>query len=177
MAEDADVDIQPITRADFVPAKVFRSRSMNTLTALIVPFFFRSPRWSVHRTKCALFGWRPALSKTWAENTASVGLHRLRRVCVDYCITLYFRGKKISRKVNLKYFREKIFSRMYCSRENIFPRKYLPAKISSRENILSRKYLPAKISSRENIFPRFFLPQICRLVDLGYAVYRLFRNL
>ena len=31
MAEDADVDIQPITRADFVPAKVFRSRSMNTL--------------------------------------------------------------------------------------------------------------------------------------------------
>ena len=33
MAEDADVDIQPITRADFVPAKVFRSRSMNTLPA------------------------------------------------------------------------------------------------------------------------------------------------
>ena len=30
MAEDSDVDIQPITRADFVPAKVFRSRSMNT---------------------------------------------------------------------------------------------------------------------------------------------------
>ena len=74
----------------------------------------------------------------------------------DYCITLYFRGRKISRKVHLKYFREKIFSRIYCSRENIFPRKYLPAKISSRENILSRKYLPAKISSRENIFPRFF---------------------
>ena len=71
-----------------------------------------------------------------------------------YCITLYFRGRKISRKVNLKYFREKIFSRIYCSRENIFPRKYLPAKISSRENILSRKYLPAKISSRENISPR-----------------------
>ena len=62
-----------------------------------------------------------------------------------YCITLYFRGRKISRKVNLKYFREKIFSRIYCSRENFFPRKYLPAKISSRENILSRKYLPAKI--------------------------------
>ena len=56
-----------------------------------------------------------------------------------YCITLYFRGRKISRKVNLKYFREKIFSRIYGSRENIFPRKYLPAKISSRENILSRK--------------------------------------
>ena len=33
MAEDADVNIQPITRADFVPAKVFRSRSMNTLAA------------------------------------------------------------------------------------------------------------------------------------------------
>ena len=32
MAEDADVDIRPITRADFVPAKVFRSRSMNTPT-------------------------------------------------------------------------------------------------------------------------------------------------
>ena len=30
VAEDADVDIQPITRADIVPAKVFRSRSMNT---------------------------------------------------------------------------------------------------------------------------------------------------
>ena len=30
VAEDTDVDIQPITRADFVPAKVFRSRSMNT---------------------------------------------------------------------------------------------------------------------------------------------------
>ena len=63
----------------------------------------------------------------------------------EYCITLYFRGRKISRKVNLKYFREKIFSRIYCSRENIFPRKYLPAKISSRENIFPRKYPPAKI--------------------------------
>ena len=74
-----------------------------------------------------------------------------------YCrpITLYFRGRKISRKVNLKYFREKIFSRItYCSRENIFPRKYLPAKISSRENIFSRKYPLAKISTRENILPR-----------------------
>ena len=30
VAEDAAVDIQPITRVDFVPAKVFRSRSMNT---------------------------------------------------------------------------------------------------------------------------------------------------
>ena len=60
-----------------------------------------------------------------------------------YCITLYFRGRKFSRKVNLKYFREKIFSRIYCSRENIFQRKYLPAKITSRENIFPRKYLPA----------------------------------
>ena len=33
MAEDADVDIRPITSSDFVPAKVFRSRSMNTRTA------------------------------------------------------------------------------------------------------------------------------------------------
>ena len=32
VAEDAAVDIQPITRVDFVPAKVFRSRSMNTPT-------------------------------------------------------------------------------------------------------------------------------------------------
>ena len=74
-----------------------------------------------------------------------------------YCITLYFRGRKISRKVNLKYFREKKFSRMYCSRENIFPRnilprKYLLAKISSRENIFPRKYPPAKIFSRD-LFP------------------------
>ena len=50
---------------------------------------------------------------------------------VIYCITLYFRGRKFSRKVNLKYFREKIFSRIdvytfhakISSRENIFPRK------------------------------------------------------
>ena len=76
-----------------------------------------------------------------------------------YCITLYFRGRKISRKVNLKYFREKIFSRIYCSRENIFPRKYLLAKIYSRENIFPRKYLPAKISS-----PDF-------VSSLGYSVY------
>ena len=69
----------------------------------------------------------------------------IRVAVMIYCITLYFRGKKISRKVNLKYFREKIFSRIYCSRENFFQRKYLPAKISCRENILSRKYLPAKI--------------------------------
>ena len=55
-------------------------------------------------------------------------------VNADYCvrITLFFAGRK---------FREK---RIYCSRENIFPRKYLPAKISSRENILSRKYFPRK---------------------------------
>ena len=33
VAEDTDVDIQPITRADFVPAKVSRSRSMNTRAA------------------------------------------------------------------------------------------------------------------------------------------------
>ena len=65
--------------------------------------------------------------------------------CMTYCITLYFRGRKISRKVNLKYFREKIFSRIYCSRENIFPQKYLLTKISSRENIFPRKYPPAKI--------------------------------
>ena len=37
MAEDADVEIQPITRADFIPAKVFRSRSMNTLAGHVKP--------------------------------------------------------------------------------------------------------------------------------------------
>ena len=78
--------------------------------------------------------------------------YTLQILSQDYCITLYFRGRKISRKVNLKYFREKIFSRIYCSRENIFPRKYLPAKISSRENIFPRKYPPAKIFSRD-FFP------------------------
>ena len=81
-------------------------------------------------------------SQNWPMNEECV---------VSYCITHYFRGRKFSRKVNLRYFREKIFSRIYCSREN---------------NILPRKY------SRENIFLRiFFVPQICRLVGLGYAVY------
>ena len=68
---------------------------------------------------------------------------------IVYCITLYFRGRKISRKVNLKYFREKYFREFtvhakISSRENIFPRKYLLAKMS-RENM--------KISSRENRLP------------------------
>ena len=73
-----------------------------------------------------------------------------------YCITRYFRGRKFSRKMNLRYFHGKIFSRIYCSRENIFP----------------RKCLLAKISSRENTFPRMAsVPHICRLVGLGYAVY------
>ena len=58
---------------------------------------------------------------------------------LPYNITLYFRGRKFSRKVNFKYFREKIFSRIHCSREIL--------------------------SSRENIFLRFvFVPEICRLV-------------
>ena len=60
----------------------------------------------------------------------------IRFVCSApaYCITPYFRGRTISRKVNLRYFREKIFSLL-------FTRKFLPAKISSRENIFPRKYL------------------------------------
>ena len=49
-----------------------------------------------------------------------------------YCITCYFRGRKIARKVNLIYFRGKIFSQIYCSGENYFPPKYLVAKIYSR---------------------------------------------
>ena len=52
-----------------------------------------------------------------------------------YSITLYFRGRKFSRKVNLKYFHEKIFSRIiYWTRENIFPRKYLPANLFRAAN-------------------------------------------
>ena len=43
VAEDADVDIQPITRAGFVPAKVFRSRSMNT------PAGSRTSRFRIHK--------------------------------------------------------------------------------------------------------------------------------
>ena len=50
-----------------------------------------------------------------AEGT--VNILRWRREGT-YCITLYFRGRKFSRKVNFKYFHAKI-----SSRENIFPRK------------------------------------------------------
>ena len=75
-----------------------------------------------------------------------------QRTLEDF-LTLYFRGKKISRKANLKYgcifarryFREYTVHAKISSRENIFPRKYLLAKISSRENIFPRKYPPAKI--------------------------------
>ena len=85
----------------------------------------------------------------------------LLRTIFNYCITRYFRGRKISRKVNLRYIRGKIFSRICWSRENIFPRKYLLAKII----IFPRKYLPAKISSPENIFSRFFfLPRLFGLL-------------
>ena len=75
--------------------------------------------------------------------------------------TEFFRGRKCSRKVNLKYFREKIFSRIYCSRKNIFPRKYLPAKITSRENIFSRKYLPAIFFRAANMWAS--RPRLCGL--------------
>ena len=106
-------------------------------------------------------------SYTYLDSQSLLKLYTsLVRPTLEYCITLYFRGKKISRKWDLKYFREKIFSRIYCPRENNFPRKYLPAKITSRENIFSRKYLPAKISSCDF----FCVPQRCRLVGLGYAV-------
>ena len=73
--------------------------------------------------------WRTKeMTKALALESSDV---KLRRVDVIYCITLYFRGRKISRKVNLKYFREKIFSRIFCSPENIFPRKYPLVKISA----------------------------------------------
>ena len=103
--------------------------------------------------------WKPALYIV--DQLNRFFLLDLVIIWIKYCITHYFRGRKFSRKVNLKYFREKIFSRIYFSRENNFPRKYFPAKIISRENIFSRKYFPAKI---------FSVPQICRLVVLGYAV-------
>ena len=64
-----------------------------------------------------------------------------------YCITRYFRGRTFSRKVNLRYFREKIFSRII-----LFTRTFLTAKISSCENYFSRKYLPAKIVSPKYVF-------------------------
>ena len=88
---------------------------------------------------------------------------------VNYnCITHYFRGRKFVRKMNLKYFCENTFSRIYCSRENIFPRKYLPAKITSRENIFSRKYLPAKISSCATVGPSSFC--ITHWSNLSYSL-------
>ena len=69
-----------------------------------------------------------------------------------------------SREDNFAKSEFEIFSREDIFANILFTRKYLPAKISSRENILPRKYFPA-------IF--FSVPQICRLVGLGYAVYRL----
>ena len=73
-----------------------------------------------------------------------------------------------------------LYNTLFSREENFAKSEF---EIFSREDIFAnilftRKYLPAKISSRKNIFPRFFsAPQICRLVGLGYAVYRLFRNL
>ena len=93
--------------------------------------------------------------------------HRLPTLPTIYCIILYFRRRKFVRKVNLKYFREKIFSRIYCSRD-----KYLPAKISSRENIFARRYfreytVHVKISSCK-FFPcrkyvGYSRPRLCGL--------------
>ena len=60
--------------------------------------------------------------------TWSNGMTENSQCISEYCITRYFRGRKFSRKMNLRYFREKIFTR-----------KYLPAKISSRENFFPRK--------------------------------------
>ena len=93
-----------------------------------------------------------------ADKTLRKGDFRVRNVSLHSILynTFYFRGRKISRKVKLKYFRESEYTvhAKISSRENIFPRKYLLAKISSRENIFPRKYPPAKI------FPRDFFP--CR---------------
>ena len=93
---------------------------------------------------CNIMGSRSARSN-------GVSYVKEQSVGLTYCKTRYFRGRKFSRKVNLRYFREKIFSRIYCSRENIFPRKYLPAKVSSRENIFPRKYLPANCFRAANM--------------------------
>ena len=75
--------------------------------------------------------------------------HRLCDVLSMYHHSLYhipiLYNTLFSREENFAKSEFEIFSRIYCSRENIFPRKYLLAKISSRENIFPRKYPPAKI--------------------------------
>ena len=141
----------------------------------------RKPAWAAHHE---LTDTMPGLAnKPELDSTLdSIHVERLDSRALDSILynTLFSREEifaKIefeifSRKLNLRYFREKIFSRIYYSRENIFPRKYPPAKISCRENFLSRRFPLAKISSHENIFPRIVsVSQMCRLVTLGFAVY------
>ena len=102
-----------------------------------------SERTSGSRSVCTEEDWRLAIPTRLRLKFEPGGSWRFVSLSEQnvYCITLYFRGRKISRKVNLKYFREKIFSRIYCSRENIFPRKYLPANLSCAANYTSRPRL------------------------------------
>ena len=61
--------------------------------------------------------------------------------------TLFSREENFAKSEFEIFSREDIFANdLYCSRENIFPRKYLPAKISSRENILARKSFACFVS-------------------------------
>ena len=130
----------------------------------------RKPAWAAHHE---LTDTMPGLAnKPELDSTLdSIHVERLDSRALDSILynTLFSREEifaKIefeifSRKLNLRYFREKIFSREDIFANILFTRKYLPAKISSREDILPRKFPIAKISSRENIFPRKYLPANC----------------
>ena len=64
-----------------------------------------------------------------------------KRNTFDYFLynTLFSREENFAKSEFEIFSREDIFANI------LFPRKYLPAKISSRENIFPRKYPPAKI--------------------------------
>ena len=89
----------------------------------------------------------------WTRMTMACLVEDILEILILYrAKTLFSREENFAKSEFEIISREEILSRINCSHENSFPRKYLPAQISSREKIPSRKYLPAKISSRENIF-------------------------
>ena len=73
------------------------------------------------------------------------------------CNTLFSREEIFAKSEFEIFSREYFFANILFTRKYL-PRKYLPAKIYSRENIFPRKNLPANC----------FRAAICRLVDLGY---------
>ena len=89
----------------------------NELDKLSVWFAVNKLILNVSKTNFMVFG------NSKQRNTILQVNIKNRKIKRVYCITRSFRGRKFSRKMNLRYFREKIFSRIYCSRENIFPRK------------------------------------------------------